>query len=239
MACGRRRRRHSSTRMKRRPNLTARDRCVVTTRVVFDGRKVVGVELYRGRHKTHGQGTSRGDPFGRGGRFANPDAALRPWRGQTASNAGHSCYPRPAGGRRASAGPPRCRLSFSLAQTDLERSICGRGPVGRDAGPALFCVPRRAVVAQRQPGRRLRPFRVPSAAMSTSSSTSRRSATASRRRACGRLTLPDPFPGFFSASRTAGREAGGSMRIASADPDAAPIIDPNYLVRVQGYGARC
>ncbi len=44
-----------------------------------------------------------------------------------------------------------------------------------------------------------------------------------------RLTLPDPFPGFFigiSQCRPASR---GWIRIASNDPAAPPVIDPRYL----------
>ncbi|QKC85208.1 GMC family oxidoreductase N-terminal domain-containing protein [Mesorhizobium sp. NZP2077] len=44
-----------------------------------------------------------------------------------------------------------------------------------------------------------------------------------------RLTLPDPFPGFFIGISHCRPRSRGSIRIASADPDAAPVIDPNYL----------
>ena len=44
-----------------------------------------------------------------------------------------------------------------------------------------------------------------------------------------RLTLADPFPGFFIGISHCRPRSRGSIRIASADPDAAPIIDPNYL----------
>jgi choline dehydrogenase len=44
-----------------------------------------------------------------------------------------------------------------------------------------------------------------------------------------RLTLPDPFPGFFIGISHCRPRSRGSIRIASADPLAAPVISPNYL----------
>ena len=44
-----------------------------------------------------------------------------------------------------------------------------------------------------------------------------------------RLTLPDPFPGFFIGISHCRPQSRGSVRIASADPDEAPLIEPNYL----------
>lgn len=44
-----------------------------------------------------------------------------------------------------------------------------------------------------------------------------------------RLTLPDPFPGFFIGIQPCRPESRGSIRIGSPDPRAAPVIEPNYL----------
>jgi choline dehydrogenase len=44
-----------------------------------------------------------------------------------------------------------------------------------------------------------------------------------------RLTLPDPFPGFFIGTSHCRPRSRGSIRIASADPVAPPVISPNYL----------
>lgn len=44
-----------------------------------------------------------------------------------------------------------------------------------------------------------------------------------------RLTLPDPFPGFFIGTSHCRPRSRGNIRIASADPTAAPVISPNYL----------
>jgi len=44
-----------------------------------------------------------------------------------------------------------------------------------------------------------------------------------------RLTLPDPFPGFFLGISHCRPKSSGSIRIASPDPAAPPIIEPNYL----------
>jgi choline dehydrogenase len=44
-----------------------------------------------------------------------------------------------------------------------------------------------------------------------------------------RLTMPDPFPGFFIGISHCRPKSRGSIRIASRDPLAAPVIEPNYL----------
>jgi choline dehydrogenase len=44
-----------------------------------------------------------------------------------------------------------------------------------------------------------------------------------------RLTLPDPFPGFFIGISQCRPKSRGRIRIGSNDPAAAPIIEPNYL----------
>jgi choline dehydrogenase len=44
-----------------------------------------------------------------------------------------------------------------------------------------------------------------------------------------RLTLPDPFPGMMLGLSQCRPKSRGSVRIASADPAAAPVIEPNYL----------
>jgi choline dehydrogenase len=44
-----------------------------------------------------------------------------------------------------------------------------------------------------------------------------------------RLTLPDPFPGFFIGISPCRPKSRGTVAIASPDPLAAPEIDPNYL----------
>lgn len=44
-----------------------------------------------------------------------------------------------------------------------------------------------------------------------------------------RLTLPDPFPGFFIGIQPCRPESRGSIAIASPDIRAAPVIEPNYL----------
>lgn len=44
-----------------------------------------------------------------------------------------------------------------------------------------------------------------------------------------RLTLPDPFPGFFIGIQPCRPESRGSIAIGSPDPMAAPVIEPNYL----------
>jgi choline dehydrogenase len=44
-----------------------------------------------------------------------------------------------------------------------------------------------------------------------------------------RLTLPDPFPGFFIGISPCRPKSRGTVAIASPDPIAAPKIDPNYL----------
>ena len=44
-----------------------------------------------------------------------------------------------------------------------------------------------------------------------------------------RLTLPDPFPGFFIGVQPCRPESRGSIAIGSPDPMAAPVIEPNYL----------
>jgi choline dehydrogenase len=44
-----------------------------------------------------------------------------------------------------------------------------------------------------------------------------------------RLTLPDPFPGFFIGISQCRPKSRGSIRIGSSDASAAPVIEPNYL----------
>ncbi|PZO77960.1 MAG: choline dehydrogenase [Mesorhizobium amorphae] len=44
-----------------------------------------------------------------------------------------------------------------------------------------------------------------------------------------RLTLPDPFPGFFIGIQPCRPRSRGALTIASPDPAAAPAIDPAYL----------
>lgn len=44
-----------------------------------------------------------------------------------------------------------------------------------------------------------------------------------------RLTLPDPFPGFFLGISQCRPKSRGSIRIVSNDPAALPAIDPGYL----------
>jgi choline dehydrogenase len=44
-----------------------------------------------------------------------------------------------------------------------------------------------------------------------------------------RLTLPDPFPGFFIGFSPCRPTSRGWLAIASPDPDAPPRIEPNYL----------
>jgi len=44
-----------------------------------------------------------------------------------------------------------------------------------------------------------------------------------------RLTLPDPFPGFFLGISHCRPKSSGAIRIASSDPASAPVIEPNYL----------
>jgi choline dehydrogenase len=44
-----------------------------------------------------------------------------------------------------------------------------------------------------------------------------------------RLTLPDPFPGFFIGISQCRPKSRGSISIASPDPFAPPLIEPNYL----------
>jgi choline dehydrogenase len=44
-----------------------------------------------------------------------------------------------------------------------------------------------------------------------------------------RLTLPDPFPGFFIGISQCRPRSRGSVAIGSPDPLAPPVIEPNYL----------
>ncbi len=44
-----------------------------------------------------------------------------------------------------------------------------------------------------------------------------------------RLTLPDPFPGFFIGIQPCRPASRGSIGIGSPDAKAAPVIEPNYL----------
>ncbi len=44
-----------------------------------------------------------------------------------------------------------------------------------------------------------------------------------------RLTLPDPFPGFFIGISPCRPKSRGSVNIGSPDPFAPPVIEPNYL----------
>lgn len=44
-----------------------------------------------------------------------------------------------------------------------------------------------------------------------------------------RLTMPDPFPGFFIGVQPCRPESRGRIEISAADPHAAPLIEPNYL----------
>ncbi len=44
-----------------------------------------------------------------------------------------------------------------------------------------------------------------------------------------RLTMPDPFPGFFIGIQPCRPQSRGSIAIGSPDPKAAPVIEPNYL----------
>lgn len=44
-----------------------------------------------------------------------------------------------------------------------------------------------------------------------------------------RLTMPDPFPGFFIGISHCRPKSRGSISIVSSDPLAAPSIEPNYL----------
>ncbi len=44
-----------------------------------------------------------------------------------------------------------------------------------------------------------------------------------------RLTLPDPFPGFFIGTQPCRPKSRGRIEIQSADPAEPPLIEPNYL----------
>lgn len=44
-----------------------------------------------------------------------------------------------------------------------------------------------------------------------------------------RLTMPDPFPGFFIGIQPCRPDSRGSINIGSPDVRAAPVIEPNYL----------
>ncbi|AGT08910.1 GMC family oxidoreductase [Paracoccus aminophilus] len=44
-----------------------------------------------------------------------------------------------------------------------------------------------------------------------------------------RLTMPDPFPGFFIGVQPCRPDSRGRIEISAADPHAAPLIEPNYL----------
>ena len=44
-----------------------------------------------------------------------------------------------------------------------------------------------------------------------------------------RLTMPDPFPGFFIGIQPCRPASRGSINIGSPDAKAAPVIEPNYL----------
>lgn len=44
-----------------------------------------------------------------------------------------------------------------------------------------------------------------------------------------RLTLPDPFPGFFIGIQPCRPQSRGRISLASTDPNAPPVIEPDYL----------
>ena len=67
-----------------RPNLRVETEAL-TTRVLFEGKRAVGVEFIQGGEQKHGQGRARGDPVRRRGQLAAAAAAFRRRPGDAAA----------------------------------------------------------------------------------------------------------------------------------------------------------
>ena len=103
-----------------RPNLTVETRAFVT-RILFDGRRAVGVELAGGRRVQR----RPGDPERGSDQLAPAPAAVRGGQRGRARRAGDRCGARPAGGGRAPPGPPR---GLYPVRQPGSRSRCSRSP---------------------------------------------------------------------------------------------------------------
>ena len=131
-----------------------RDRCARHPRVVrryARGRRGLAARRRRARRARE----AGGDPVRGRDRLAAPAAAVRRRRSRAAARARHRGARRPAGGRRAPAGPPVHRSRLPCARADAERRtrpLAGEAE-GRPALPRAAPRPARAVG---QPGRRLR-----------------------------------------------------------------------------------
>ena len=101
----------------KRPNLAVVTNALAT-RVLFDGRRAVGVEYRARRRDARRACRRRGDPRGRRVQLAAAAAALRARPGRAAAAARHRGDRRHAGRRRRPAGPPAGAHAVPLHRAD-------------------------------------------------------------------------------------------------------------------------
>ena len=195
-----------------RPNLTVMPYMHVN-RVLFEGTRAVG---RRGEPARPGPGAARrarGDPLRRRLQLAAAADALRGRPGRTPDDAGNRGAARPARGRREPQRPPRRLQRLDDARAGEPAARARAGGAGGVRG-----LPDRAVRLQLRRGRRLRPGRE-----------RRRGARrpVPRRRRCRSSTRGSATPrptGVWVSPCLLTPESRGSVRLASNDPTAKPVI---------------
>ena len=134
---------------KQRENLRI-ETDAMATRLLFDGRRCVGVALPPARDGSRGACGARGDPVRRLGQFAASAADLRHRAGGASAIDRRGGGARPAGSRRQSAGP-LCRAHFApREECRLDQPACARRAAGRGGRAVRRDRPRRADLRRHQ-----------------------------------------------------------------------------------------
>ena len=210
-----------------RPNLTVMPYMHVH-RVLFEGTRAVGVEASPARPGAGAARRARGDPLRRRLQLAAAADALRRRPGRAPDDARDRGAARPAGGRREPLRPrrPRCcvwttpepeSLLLALEPAALERV---RSHPDRARSPPTS--PRRAASRASSAGAAGARHAVP------------RRAAADRRRGHGR---PARRHGVWVSPCLLTPESRGSVRLASNDPTAKPIVRNDFYAAEARHAA--